>query len=85
MILFLRGSFEHPRNRLRGDLTRHVMMLEGLNTDFIEARGDTPLAQQWTLLHYGDYVGYYLAMAYGVDPTPVEAITGFKRSLQEMG
>ncbi|OGO37618.1 MAG: bifunctional phosphoglucose/phosphomannose isomerase [Chloroflexi bacterium RBG_16_57_11] len=85
MILFLRGSFEHPRNRLRSDLTRHAMMIEGLNTDFIDARGDTPLAQQWTCLHYGDYVGYYLAMAYGVDPAPVEAIQEFKRALQEAG
>jgi len=85
MILFLRGSFEHPRNQLRSDLTRQTMMIEGLNTDFIDARGDTPLAQQWTCLHYGDYVAYYLAMAYGVDPTPVEAIQGFKLALKEAG
>jgi glucose/mannose-6-phosphate isomerase len=85
MILFLRSSFEHPRNRLRSDLTRQAMMIEGLNTDFIDARGDTPLAQQWTCLHYGDYVGYYLAMAYGVDPTPVDAIQGFKQALKEAG
>jgi glucose/mannose-6-phosphate isomerase len=85
MILFLRCSFDHPRNRLRSDLTRQAMMIEGLNTDFIDARGDTPLAQQWTCLHYGDYVAYYLAMAYGVDPTPVEAIQGFKQALQDAG
>jgi len=85
MILFLRSSFEHPRNQLRSDLTRQTMMIEGLNTDFIDARGETPLAQQWTCLHYGDYVAYYLAMAYGVDPTPVEAIQGFKQALQEAG
>lgn len=85
MILFLRSSFEHSRNQLRSDLTRQAMMIEGLNTDFIDARGDTPLAQQWTCLHYGDYVGYYLAMAYGVDPTPVDAIQGFKQALKEAG
>lgn len=85
MILFLRSAFDHPRNRLRSDLTRQIMMLEGLGTDFIDARGDTPLAQQWTCLHYGDYVAFYLAMAYGVDPTPVEAIEGFKQALKEAG
>jgi glucose/mannose-6-phosphate isomerase len=85
MVLFLRSPGDHPRNQLRSDLTRQTMMIEGLNTDFIEARGDTPLAQQWTCLHYGDYVAYYLAMAYGVDPAPVEAIEGFKRALKEAG
>jgi glucose/mannose-6-phosphate isomerase len=85
LILFLRGSSDHPRNRLRSDLTRQVMMVEGLNTDFIEARGDGPLAQQWTCLHYGDYVAYYLAMAYGVDPAPVAAIEDFKRALKAAG
>ena len=85
MVIFLRSRGDHPRNRLRNELTRQRMMIEGLNTDFIEARGDTPMAQQWTCLHYGDYVAYYLGMAYGVDPTPVEAIEGFKRALREAG
>lgn len=85
MVLFLRSPGDHPRNRLRSDLTRQTMMIEGLNTDFIDARGDTPLAQQWTCLHYGDYVAYYLGMAYGADPTPVEAIQGFKQALSAGG
>ena len=28
------------------------------------------IAHIWTALHFGDYMAYYLAMAYGVDPTP---------------
>lgn len=83
--LFLFSPSDNPRNRLRSDLTRQALMLEGLSTDFVEARGDTPLAHQWTLLHFGDYVAYYLAMAYSVDPTPVPAIEGFKKALQERG
>ncbi len=83
--IFLRSQSDHPRNRVRNDLTRQTLMLEGISTDFIDAQGDTALAQQWTLLHYGDYVAYYLAMAYGVDPTPVEAIEGFKQMLKAAG
>jgi glucose/mannose-6-phosphate isomerase len=85
MVIFLRTSGDHPRNILRSDLTRQTMMIEGLNTDFVVGRGDTPLAQQWTCLHFGDYVAYYLAMAYGVDPSPVEAIQSFKQAMQEAG
>jgi glucose/mannose-6-phosphate isomerase len=87
MVLFLRSSLEHPRNQLRIELTRKGFMLEGLNTDIIDARGDSPLAHIWTVLHFGDYVAYYLAMAYGVDPTPVAAIENLKRemSVKERG
>jgi glucose/mannose-6-phosphate isomerase len=85
MVLFLRSSSEHPRNQLRSELTRKAFMLEGLNTDFIDAQGDTPLAQLWTALHFGDYMAYYLAMSYSVDPTPVESIEGFKREMKAAG
>jgi glucose/mannose-6-phosphate isomerase len=85
MVLFLRAPSDHPRNQLRNELTRKAFMLEGINTDFIDAQGDTPLAQLWTALHFGDYMAYYLAMSYGVDPTPVESIEGFKREMKAAG
>jgi glucose/mannose-6-phosphate isomerase len=83
MTLFLRASSDHPRNRLRSDLTRKVFMLEGMNTDHVDARGRTPLAQMWTMILFGDYMAYYLAMGYGVDPTPVESLVEFKLSMAE--
>jgi glucose/mannose-6-phosphate isomerase len=85
VVLFLRTSFDHPRNQLRCELTRKALMLEGIGTDFYDAQGDTRLAQQWTLLHFGDYTAYYLAMAYEVDPTPVEALENFKMEMKSGG
>ena len=82
MTMFLRAPSDHPRNRLRSDLTRQSFMLEGLNTDFTDGRGDSPLAHMWTLILFGDYMAYYLAMAYGVDPTPVEALQSLKETLK---
>lgn len=82
MMVFLRSSLEDPRLDARVEATRHVMMVEGFNTDIIQAAGSTRLAQQWTCLHFGDYTAYYLAMAYGVDPTPVAAIEGLKDHLK---
>lgn len=83
MNLFLSAPSEHPRNRLRTELTKQAFMLEGTNTDFLEARGDTPLAHMWSLILFGDYMAYYLAISYGVDPTPVEALVNFKNALKE--
>ncbi len=82
MMVFLRSSLDDPRLDARVEATRHVMMVEGFNTDIIQAVGSTRLAQQWTCLHFGDYTAYYLAMAYGVDPTPVAAIEGLKDRLK---
>ena len=83
MTLFLRAPSDHPRNRLRSDLTRKAFMLEGMNTDHVDGTGDTPLAHMWTLILFGDYVAYYLAMGYGVDPTPIPALEEFKKSMAQ--
>jgi len=82
ITLFLRAPSDHPRNRLRADLTRRAFMLEGLNTDVYDAQGEGPLAHMWTALHFGDYMAYYLAMAYGVDPMPVAALENFKAAMK---
>jgi glucose/mannose-6-phosphate isomerase len=82
LVIFLQASKNHPRNQLRTQLTKEIMMLEGLGTDFVHAQGDKRLAQMWSLIHFGDYFAYYLAMLYGANPTPVEAIEGLKERME---
>ena len=82
MTIFLRCASDHPRNHLRTEITRQGFMLEGLNTDGYEAKGESPLAQMWTAIHFGDYLAFYLAIAYQVDPTPVDALQGLKAALK---
>lgn len=79
--IFLRSRSDHPRNRLRAKLTQKTFMLEGLNTNDYKAPGDNPLAEQWSALHFGDYLAFYLAVAYREDPTPIPAIMDFKKRL----
>jgi len=81
--LFLRAEALHPRNLLRTDLTKEILMLEGIGTDFFDAPGKNRLEQLWTALHFGDYLAYYLAMAYEVDPAQTEAIAELKVRLKE--
>ncbi|MCC7117912.1 MAG: hypothetical protein IT310_05245 [Anaerolineales bacterium] len=81
MTLFMCAPSDHPRNRLRSDLMRQALMLEGLNTDLIEARGETLIAQIWSLMLFGDYLAYYLAMAYGANPAEEELFVNLKKAL----
>lgn len=85
VVVFLKAASDHPQNRLRSDLTRQILMLAGLGTDYYQARGNSRLAQLWTALHFGDYVSYYMAMAYGADPTPVPAIESLKVAMKQAG
>ena len=82
--LFLRADRYHPRNLIRANLTKENLMLEAIGTDFFDAPGKNPLEQIWTALHFGDYLAYYLAMAYGVDPAGSDAIQGLKMRMQMM-
>jgi glucose/mannose-6-phosphate isomerase len=82
MNLFVRSPSDDPRNRRRLDLTKRAYMLEGLNTDFLDARGRGPLANMWTMILFGDYMAYYLAIGYGVDPTAVTALLNFKEGMK---
>ena len=81
MTLFIRADSDHPRVKLRSDMMRQAFMLEGLNTDAVDARGESVIAHLWTLIIFGDYMAYYLAMAYGANPSEEEAFVNFKRSL----
>jgi len=83
MVLFLRSPSDEPRNRLRTELSQKSFMLQGICTDIIDAKGNTPLANLWSLLHFGDYIAYYLAMAYKTDPTPVASIETFKLEMKQ--
>ncbi|MBP7032118.1 MAG: bifunctional phosphoglucose/phosphomannose isomerase [Anaerolineaceae bacterium] len=79
--LFLRSGLDHPRNGLRLTATQQAFLMAGAGVDAVHARGQGRLAQIWSLLQFGDYVSYFLALDYGVDPTPVDALTRLKNSL----
>jgi glucose/mannose-6-phosphate isomerase len=83
MVVFLSGAAEHPRNRLRGQKSWEIFMVEGVCTDTFTAAGKSALAQMWTALHFGDYLAYYLAMIYEVDPTPVGLISNLKEAMKK--
>jgi len=81
--IFLRGQMDHPRNQMRLDATTQAFLQAGVMTDTVWAKGNSKLAQMWSLLQFGDYVSYYLALLYGVDPTPVDSLTALKQRLSK--
>jgi glucose/mannose-6-phosphate isomerase len=80
-VIMLRSRFDSPRIQTRWRVTRQMLLHEGLSSDQVKAQGQSRLAQMLSLVHFGDLVSVYLALAYGVDPTPIGPITYLKEQL----
>ena len=42
------------------------------------------MSRIFSLVYIGDFVSYYLAVLYGIDPTPVEKVTYLKNELAKI-
>jgi glucose/mannose-6-phosphate isomerase len=82
LAFFITSKNNHPRNKIREEYTRKTFMLEAISTDFFRTHGQNLLEDMWTALHMGDYISYYLAIAYRVDPTPVPMLVQLKEHLK---
>ena len=69
MTLFLKSPFDDSVSLAVSGKIRELFMVEGFNTDYYIPAGDTPLKAMWNAILFGTYVSYYLAIAYGIDPT----------------
>jgi glucose/mannose-6-phosphate isomerase len=81
VIISLTSSFNQPRNLLRVRAVYELLKQSGVQYFNIEGRGQYPMSQMFSLVHFGDYLSYYLAMLYEVDPTPVPTIVFLKEWL----
>jgi len=83
VVLMLRSGLDHPRAQVRWEVTRELLLRERVMTRTLEGRGESRLAHMLSLIHFGDYVSFYLAMLNEADPTPVETIAFLKQRLAE--
>ncbi|GAA4235816.1 SIS domain-containing protein [Actinomadura meridiana] len=82
-LVLLRDVQEHPQVRRRCEVSVEVARERGVAVTEIGAEGGHPLERIATLIALGDYVTVYLAIALGVDPTPVPAIQELKARIAE--
>jgi len=82
-VVFLRSPLLHERMLRRYEVTGDLLSRAGVAHEVVDGNGSGYLDQMMSLLLFGDWVSYYLAMLYGIDPTPVEAIDYLKQSLSK--
>ena len=79
------AEYDHPRVQRRQQATHELLLRSGVMGEMIHARGASRLAQQMNLIQFGDYLSAYLAVANGVDPTPIDNIVWLKEKLAAAG
>lgn len=82
-VVLLRSSHLHPRTLLRYNITSELLKQSSVPHQIVDAPGKSELAQVMGTVYLGDWVSYYLALLYGVDPTPVKVIDYLKNRLSE--
>ena len=80
-VVVLQGAANHPRVQLRFRIVCELLQRDGFSYRVIEARGQSRLAQMLSAVQLGDYVSYYLAMLYDVDPWEIANIDVLKERL----
>jgi glucose/mannose-6-phosphate isomerase len=80
-VTILRDDREPLHIRRRVELTKEIIARTASSLDEVWARGESSLARMLSLVYTGDWASYYLAIAYGENPTPVRVIDWLKSEL----
>ncbi|MFC1893266.1 bifunctional phosphoglucose/phosphomannose isomerase [Chloroflexota bacterium] len=81
MVVLLRSASPRKRIHLRYQATCQLLDQARVSYQAVDSCGTSPLSQMMSLVLFGDYVSYYLAMLYRIDPSPVKAIDYLKEQL----
>jgi glucose/mannose-6-phosphate isomerase len=81
VVVLLRSASLPPRIKLRYQITCQLLDRARVGYQIVDGEGTSQLSQMMSLVLFGDYVSYYLAILYKIDPSPVQAIDYLKEQL----
>lgn len=80
-VIDLRSNLEHPRVQKRFEVSERLLSGVRPSPIIVTPQGDTLLQQLLYTVALGDFVSLYTALLNGLNPTPVDLIETFKKSL----
>jgi glucose/mannose-6-phosphate isomerase len=83
-VVFLRDAHDHPRVKVRMDITRQILEQYTPHITEVWSEGRSLLARIFSLVYLGDWVSLYLAVLHKEDPTPVAVIDHLKNELGKL-
>ncbi|MFH1440699.1 MAG: bifunctional phosphoglucose/phosphomannose isomerase [Candidatus Omnitrophota bacterium] len=83
VVLMLRDNSLDHRVAKSMELTRGIIKKEGVEVYDLWSQGNSLFSRMFSLIYIGDYISFYLAILYGVDPTPIGKIDYLKERLAD--
>jgi glucose/mannose-6-phosphate isomerase len=80
-VIDIRSNLEHPRVQKRFEVSERLLSGVRPSPIVVTPQGDTLLQQLLYTVALGDFVSLYTALLNGLNPTPVDLIETFKKSL----
>lgn len=82
--LILLKDNEDVRMRKRMEVTSDIIRPHVHGITEVRSRGKSDIARMFSLIYFGDFVSWYLAMLNQADPTPVKVIDHLKSELAKL-
>jgi glucose/mannose-6-phosphate isomerase len=83
-VIFLRDKGEHARVSVREEITKKIVSQYAAGVNEVWSQGLSLLTRMFSLIQFGDWVSFYLAILNNQDPTPVKAIEHLKNELAKI-
>lgn len=83
-VIFLRHSFEHERNKLRFNFVKDLVKDYAKTLIEVQAEGESFIQQYFYLIHWSDYISYYLGIEHEEDTIEVHVIDKLKNYLNNI-
>lgn len=82
-MIIISSEKDHPRIRKRFALVKKLVKEKGVDVTEMSIIGENHLHQILSAIHIGDWTSYFLALLYGIDPSPVDIIENLKKELRK--
>ena len=83
LVIMLRDAEDHSQIRKRMNIVKDLIVRQSVEVIDVHSRGELALERILSLVQFGDFVSYYLAVLNEVDPTPVNVIEQLKQALKQ--
>jgi glucose/mannose-6-phosphate isomerase len=81
LFIFINSDLYSDEIKKRYPITEEVVNKNEIKTFNLKLTGKSKLEQIYELLVFGSFVSFYIAVLYGIDPTPIPWVDYFKNKL----
>ncbi len=78
LYVFIESDLYSDRVKRRNEVVKEIIQKTGHNVTSIQAKGTYPISQVMYCIQYGAFIGFYLAMKEGIDPSPIPYVEDLK-------